>query len=319
MSTPTRTPIVLALGLCGLLALGFLWSSRRTREPLALEPGAEGLPPPARLEPPHGTQQPLPGRAEVPEPELRAAPTDSSTAPGTPPTTAIEQAQEELAQQIDASLDGILDIDRLLDQVLAFADLPIDEKVDFEYEDNDSIAYRVLGTPSGTEAHLLVGRETFPAHGPAPDPEGGADGGTECRALQLEIQLGADQPPGFHRDALREGPRLHLGLFMDPDGRPVRMGLVTERAVALGASRRAGLDAYEGRFTSGASYGIELDGDDLRPRTAETIGLVDGHYASGASFQGQPLRGDLTPERERVEALARRLQAHFERVRATVK
>jgi hypothetical protein len=154
---------------------------------------------------------------------------------------------------VNDSLDGFLYIDDLLDQVSAFAELPINERVDHEYEDDDAIAYRILGTPAGVTAHFLVGMAPIERDG------------KEYRYLQLEIGLDTDSPSEFYRDALREGPRIHLTIDRDRDGNMGAFALITERRIALKDSRRAGIDAYQGRFTSGA--GSAGAGGRRRPTT----------------------------------------------------
>ena len=264
---------------------------------------------------------PPPTRADSRELESRAAPAGRQAVGGDSPSTSasdgakastssspaesLEQTIADLGAQVDASLDGTLFIDELLDQVLRVADLPVDPHVDFDYQDNDGVAYRVEGTPEGTRAHFLVGLEPFERDG------------KEFRYFHMEIQLGADAPSEFHRDALREGPRVHLSIDYDEQGKPGRLGLLTERRVALGDSRPSGIDAYQGSFTSGASFHVDLA--DPRNARAETFGIVDGHYVQRDEFEGMPLRGDLEVDRARVEALLARLTRHYESVRRKAK
>lgn len=219
--------------------------------------------------------------------------------------TPLEEAAANLRLRVDESLDGILLVNQLLDQVLAFADLPVEEAVDFEYEDSDDVAYRIAGTPPGITAHFLVGLQSFERDEKV------------FRALRIEIQMDAGEAAGFHRDSMREGPRVHLSLDHDESGRPGYLGLLTERRVDLRQSRRSGVDAYQGRFTSGASCTIDLTR--MEPTWSETFGIIDGNYASGQDFQGIPLRGDLRIDPSRVEALSRRFLIHFQEVRRKVK
>ncbi len=205
----------------------------------------------------------------------------------------LAEAERELASQVDRSLDGELYVNELLDQVLRYAELPISERVDFDYEEHDEIPYRLLGTPDGTDAHFLVGMQPFERDG------------EEWRYVQLEIQLGSGEFE-YERGAMREGPRVHLSLDYNADG-PGSLSLMTERYVAPHESRQEGIDAYSGVFTSGARFSVNLASpSDAR---AETYGLVDGNYTlAGEEFPGaRPLYGDLDVDVERVRALHARL------------
>lgn len=215
----------------------------------------------------------------------------------------VDAAIEELSSQVDASLDGYLYINDLVDQVMAIASLPVNTQVDFSYEDEDSVAYRLLGTPDGVEAHFLVGIAPF-------DREG-----KTYRCLQLEIQVDAGAVPEFNRGALRDGPRVHLTLDYDQSGEPGHFALITERRVNLSESQRAGFNAYQGRHTSGAGYKADV-GKGLTLVT-ETFGLIEGQYANGARFQGvSPLVGDIELNSEKVRSLFRVLDRNYQAVRS---
>jgi hypothetical protein len=224
----------------------------------------------------------------------------SQESPQEPPTR-IEKAQAELALQIDASLDGFLYVNDLLDQVLVLAALPVEDHIDMNYEANDEFAYRIKDTPPGTTAHFLVGMESFVRNG------------VEFRPLQLEIQMGAGAS-ALERNAMREGPRIHLVLDHNEEGVLGHFAFVTERKVELYESRRLGIDAYRGRFTSGATYGVDLN-DPLNQKS-ETYGLIDAAYATGDMFGGiSPLVGDMQLDLSRVAALQQLLVKHFETIK----
>lgn len=214
----------------------------------------------------------------------------------------LQGAQAEMARQVDASLEGFLQVNDLLDQIQEFALLPVEAQVDFDYEDNDTVAYRVLGTPEGATAHFLVGLESFQRDD------------RDFNYLQLEIKFDVDKEPQFYRDALRQGPRVHVSIDYDEAGRPGTIALITEREIALAESRRQGMSAMKGRFTSGAGYKASLaDPDNV---ISETFGIVDGRYTHGAEFGGiSPLAGDLAIDPARVEALFAELAKKLAAVR----
>ena len=136
--------------------------------------------------------------------------------------------------------------------------------------------------------------------------------GKEFHYLQLQIQMGADQR-AFNRGALREGPRVHLAVDYDDEGMPGTFALLTERRVDLHGSRVSGIDAYEGRFVSGASIKVDLN-DPLNPRSV-TYGLIDGQYATPQMFEGMPLQGDLIMNSAKFDLVFQRLLSHFNAVR----
>lgn len=210
-------------------------------------------------------------------------------------TSRVQQAQDELRVLIDASLDGEFHVDDLLDQVLVFASLPVSAELDPAYEDDDeTIPHRIEGTPAGTRAHFFIGIQ--------PNVHDGRD----FQFFQMEIQMDADQPAVFHRDALREGPRIHLTLDHDFKSKPGSFGLLTERKVALRDSKRAGIDAYHGRFRSGASYAVGFG--DPSFRHAVTFDILDGNYVGAGGETA--LHGDLDVDPSKVAALVDLFREH---------
>ena len=215
--------------------------------------------------------------------------------------TPLEAAHDELATQINDSLDGYLYINHLLDQVLAFAELPISETVDFEYKRDKVIAYPILGLPEGTTGHFLVGGKSY------------VRDGKDLNYFQIEIEMDRGKRE-FHCDALREGPRMHLTLDYDEEGKPARMALITERRISLSHSLDEGIDAYHGRFTSGAGYSVDLS--DIHKPTSYTYGIIDGQYLDQDVFQGtMPLYGDLDLDPAKVEALLGKFSQHYDKLR----
>jgi len=213
----------------------------------------------------------------------------------------LAAAQAELEMHINGSLDGAYYVNAILDQLLPYATLPVSDVVDFDYEDDDSVAYRVLGLPDGTVAHFLVGSRAVERDG------------IEYQQFQFEIQMNASRESDFYRDSWREGPRIHIALDQDEEGNPAFLAMLTERRVDLHDSRHRGVDAYQGRFTSGASFWVDLS--DPHAYRAETFGIVNGHYASAKDFGAAPLAGELVIDPQRVYALSRLLQQHYRSVR----
>lgn len=278
-----------AAGACSLL--GFVWLARSSARP-RLESGSlprhesssTDEPTAAALAVPPLAGDRAPGRGEA----LVQAP--ASLGDGAPGADPLLIAQNELARQVDDSLEGYLYINHLLDQVQAFADLPVDPRVDLEYDDDDAIAFEILAMPAGTTGHFLVGRKTFERNG------------EEFRFLQMEIEMGEDESPTYHRDSLRYGPRIHLTIDYDGSGTPYALALILQRDVALRESRQRGIDAYRGTYTTGAGYRVNLP--DPERSYSGTFGLVDGTTARADRFPGpSPLVGDTRIDPERVRAL----------------
>jgi hypothetical protein len=205
-------------------------------------------------------------------------------------TIGLVRAQDELASQINASLDGFLYINDLLDQIYVFANLPVDHRVDLEYDDEGAIAFRILGTPKGTSGHFLVGQKSFDRDG------------KELKFVQMEIVMGADESPVFFRDSIRCGPRLHMTVDYDSDGAPNAMALVLQRDIDLKESRKQGINAFVGTYTTGVGYRVNLVGQESC--FSETFGLINGRVSHRERFNGiSPLAGDTQIDKGRLQAL----------------
>jgi hypothetical protein len=242
---------------------------------------------------------------------LAAAPADSPSVRGVldPPVDpespapsssghALDKAKEELINHVDFGLNGVLHVNEVLDQMLAFASLELSAHPDLEYEDNDAIAYKLKGGPGDAEARVLVGLQPF------------EDNGRRCRYLQMQLDIGSK--PEYWRDTMRDAPNVNLSISYDEADStvPTRFGLMLQRRVDLYASKQAGIDAYQGKYTSGAYYWIDLK--DNPPRLwSGTIGIVNGRPVEPKSFDDiSPLSGDLELDRERLSKLLARLQQH---------
>lgn len=201
----------------------------------------------------------------------------------------LATAQAELSTQVNDSLDGFLYINHVLDQLVAFARLPVETKADLEYESDERACFNLLDEPEGTTARMLVLHKPFELEG------------RELRGIELEVQMNAEEEPGFYRDCYRSGPRAHISISYDEHGEPAALALILERKINPKVSRENGIDAYQGRYTSGAGYRVDFATGDT---TCETFGLVNGNYAFRDKFQGiSPLRGEIQADKQRVLAL----------------
>ena len=180
----------------------------------------------------------------------------------------------------------------------------MDAHPDLDYEDNDAIAYRLKGTPIGTEARILVGMSPYDADGKS------------YRYLQMAVDINVGKSE-FLRDSVREGPHIDFSISYDvtDEKTPARFALMLTRPVALSASRDVGIDAYYDRYTSGALFGVDLLKNPHSPTTT-TIGIVDGNPANQESFGGvSPLAGDIQLDTSRVTALLNQLQTHLSTIK----
>jgi len=236
--------------------------------------------------------------------EARDDAAHSPTAMTPPPASAVERAGTQLARHATDSLNGTIAINDVLDQMIAFARLPVSEHPDLDYEDGDSISFKLEGAPQDTDARLLL--ELQPVH----------EGDRTLRTVHLAVDMDVNES-AFHQGAMRSGPSVTLGICYDVDDPKsvARFTAQLQRNVALAASRQAGIDAYDGRFTTGASFWLDLMKSPASPLTS-TFGLIDGNPASGAKFDGvSPLAGDTQLDPARLAKLVELLQAHV----ATIK
>ncbi len=248
------------------------------------------------------------GRAENSASQRRGLVTEeepvSANDPPPQQPTPLETAQGKLAYHATAALDGVLFVNEVLDQMLEFASLPVDEHPDLAFEDDDAVAYKLKGTPVGTEARILVGMMPYDADGKS------------YRYLQMGVDINVGKSE-FLLDSVREGPHIEFSISYDvaDEMAPSRFGLLLTRPVDITASRDAGINAYYGRYTSGALFGVDLLKNPHRPTTA-TIGIVDANPVNEKSFGGvSPLAGDIQLDITRVTALLKQLQAHLSTIK----
>jgi hypothetical protein len=128
----------------------------------------------------------------------------------------------------------------------------------------------------------------------------------------MQIQVD-DGNVAFHRSAMRDGARVRVSLSYNEDGALGMLGILTERRVALRESRDEGIDAYRGRITSGAMYGLDLN--DPADTDSRTFGLIDGNYAPPERFDGlSPLMGNLRLDPAKAAALRAAFERHLRTV-----
>ncbi|MEZ6015204.1 MAG: hypothetical protein R3F49_08830 [Planctomycetota bacterium] len=214
-------------------------------------------------------------------------------------------ARHEIVRQCNAALDGVLSLNDVLDYMLEFASLEVASAPDFDYEDDDALAYNLIGAPSGTEARMLVGLQPFET-----------DAG-RARYLQLEVDV-ANVQDELIQGAVRYSPRVDLNIaYLESDPAvPIRLAVNVSRAVGFAASRDVGIDAYQGRHTEGAYFWIDLKADPLQPISG-TYGVVDAVPQSVKDFAGvSPLAGDIRLDSARVKLVLERLQSHFSKARS---
>ncbi len=229
----------------------------------------------------------------------------SNPAPDAAELTAhpLEAIKEDLAFHATAALDGTLYMNTVLEHMLEFASLDVAAAPDLDYEDDDAVAYKLEGTPEGTEARVLVGLMPY------------EEDGRTFRYLQM--QLDVPQEPEFLHGAMREGPNVNFSISYDVTDptTPTRFALMLKRRVDLAASRAEGIDAYTGRFTNGVYYWNDFL-DTSRGPSSTTWGLVDGAPVSGEAFDGvNPLGGNTYLDLELLERILTQLQRNLSAIK----
>ena len=296
MQLTQKTAALMALGgVCALLGVLLYALSPARATPAKLSTASDT----SKSRTPDGEALSLPerqasftGTARKDEaPLLAGSATTNETAP-------LENTRTELAYQIDASLDGILHINSLLDQMMQIAEKKVSPYVDFDYEEDEAVAYNFLDTTDRINAHFLVGLEPFERDEQLHN------------YFEMEIIVDESSRELFH-GAIRKGQRVHLVVDYDSKGRPGRLALITQRDPAMRESRKAGIDAYKGIFTTGANYQVDLS-DPKNPRYASTYGIVDG---SQKTFPSIPLQGDLGLDPSKITSLFTRFQSLLETVK----
>jgi hypothetical protein len=244
---------------------------------------------PDALSGPRGQQE----RSRREEYELAQA--DAVGSAADPTTRRLSDATDDLAMQSTDAVYGVLELNYALDNLLSLSSLPISEHPDFDYEDNDALAYSFEGAPEGSEVRMLVGLQSY------------QEGDSTYRYLQIEVDVSQEEDE-FIDGALREGPSVHASISYDVEDptQPTRFAITLQRSVDIAACRDAGIDAYTGKFTEGAYYWHDLL--DESKVSAMTFGIIDAHPESHHAFDGELLRGDTTLDKERVKALLVKLQ-----------
>jgi len=313
MAEPRRPRVVvIGLGVSTTLIAALLLTrggADYSREPLE-DPGIPGPPGgvrvPAGVVPAALSEEAARGAEELvrsPSPvERDDSPRDAQLDSSDP----LAVAQESLCRHATDALYGKLLLDEVMDDLLALASLPISEHPDFDYEDDDALAYDFVGAPAGAEVRMLVGLQPY------------YENDRVYRYLQMEVD--APREPEFLDGAMRAGPNVHLSISYDVEepGDPTRFALMLQRDVDLAASRDQGIDAFSGRYSTGAYYWHDLK-DPSKEIFASTIGISNGNPVSPPAFDGAPLQGRTDLDMTQLESLLTQLQSHLSLIKGESK
>jgi len=88
--------------------------------------------------------------------------------------------------------------------------------------------------------------------------------------------------------------------------------------VDLAASRDQGIDAFSGRYSTGAYYWHDLK-DPSKEIFASTIGISNGNPVSPPAFDGAPLQGRTDLDMTQLESLLTQLQSHLSLIKGESK
>jgi hypothetical protein len=210
---------------------------------------------------------------------------------------AVDRTRQVLAGFVNDALYGRVQLNAVLAQALDLASKPISQRPDFDYEDDDSIAYKFEDMPEGVTGHMLIGMQPYD------------ENGRTYRYVQMQLDI-ATAGPEFVDGAMRDGPNINFSISYDVEdpNKPVRFALMLQRRVDLSASRKAGIDAYSGIYTQGAYYWQDFLPSEGTP-SASTIGIVDGKPLSANKFPNAiSLFGDLNLDSELLNAVLAQLQ-----------
>jgi len=213
------------------------------------------------------------------------------------PESPAALAVADLAEQIDMSIDGVLEVNRLMKMLSTIADHPIETEVDYSVIDNDYVAYRLKGMPEGVDAHVLI------------DPIVQRVGGEEYRTIRIMVHR-HDDTGDHRRGAPREGPEVQALLNYDSKGRASRVAIMTKDKLDFPAARASGVDPYYGEYPSGAYYVANLR--EPGHFSAETMGFKDGHLVGASddpsyTFGTTHLSGDLQVNPDTADDLLQKL------------
>lgn len=235
---------------------------------------------------------------DPPDDEANAGPLED------PRAVALVASRDALAFATEDALQGIMNVNATLSDMLAIASNPVDSQPDFEYEDDDAIAFKIRELPDGMEGHMLVGLQPY------------EENGRSYRYLQMNLSMPSMQS-GFYEGVFRDVPNVNLSISYDTDEpyKPTRFALMLQQQVDLGGSRDRGIDAYSGTYTNGAYYWHDFLRPNQEPLTT-TIGIVDGQPASVTAFPGMsPLMGDVDLDRDILDDLLAQLQKNLSNMR----
>ncbi|MEZ6019315.1 MAG: hypothetical protein R3F17_04200 [Planctomycetota bacterium] len=201
-----------------------------------------------------------------------------------------------MAGHCDAALTGELDINAVLRLMIEASEQPLSPFADMDESDEDGLVYPLTGLPEGLQGHLRFGNpEVF-------------DGEFRLRTAYIVLE-GKDLEPEFVQGALRRPASASFSCaWSDGDPGHARWSdLALQRSPDLAASKRTGINAHEGTWTTGLSWRQDLRGDGSGLQTSPT-GMVQGNPSNDpAAFGGAPIRGQLEPDPALVQQLFERL------------
>lgn len=235
---------------------------------------------------------------DLPDDVANAEPSDD------PRVVALAASRDALAFATEEALQGIMNVNATLSDMLAIASNPVESQPDFDYEDDDAIAFKIRDLPDGMEGHMLVGLQPY------------EENGRSYRYLQMNLNMPSMQS-GSYEGVFRDVPNVSLSISYDTDEpyKPTRFALMLQQPVDIAVSRDRGIDAYSGTYTNGAYYWHDFLKPDQQPLTT-TIGIIDGQPASVKTFPGMsPLMGDVDLNRGMLDDLLARLQRNLSNLR----
>ncbi|MEO1696612.1 MAG: hypothetical protein AAFU73_04895 [Planctomycetota bacterium] len=234
------------------------------------------------------------------DPGLEGATVAVKEEPSTSSAVALADAAQDLAEQVDLSIDGIIEVNRIVEKMLLVADVPVDPLVDYDNSRGGSISHRLRDLPEGFEGHFRVDSiHTTPS-------------GESFNSLRLVLQK-PDESNSLVRGAARYGPRIEAALTYSDDSQSLaRVGIMLQNEMNFRASLEQGVNPDIGQYASGTNFVLDLTTG--LPGSASTMGYRDGFVTTTAADPEYVLgpaqvTGDLKLNREAADGLLRKLIA----------
>lgn len=213
---------------------------------------------------------------------------------------ALREAAEDVAEQVDLAIDGIVEVNRVVEQMIQIADAPVDPQVDYESSSDGTISHRLCDLPEGFQGHFRI------------DPEQTLPDGTTYNSLRLVLE-NPDETKALVHGAPRYGPSVEATVTYNSDGQTLaRVGLMMKNEMNFRSSLERGVNPDVGEFASGSHYVLDLTRGGRVITT--TLGYRDGHVTStigDPKYQLGPAQvtGDLKLKRGAADALLQKLLA----------